>query len=287
MNKCNIVLGLLMLGTLNACHCATVQPGHVGIKVNMLGSSQGVDHEQLTVGWHMLTMNESFYDFPTFEQNYVWTKSANEGNKGVDESFTFQTRDGLTVGADIGITYHIDADKVPAVFQKFRRGVEEITDIFIHNYVRDALNDTAGSLPIESVYGEGKVALMQNVQARVAEQVAPLGITVVRIYVVGAFRLPESITTSINAKIAATQLTQQRDNEVKQTEAEAKKAVAAAQGRAQSLLLEAEAQSKANRILSDSITTTLVEYERVKKWNGQMPQYTGGGTPLIQMSSAK
>ena len=48
---------------------------------------------------------------------------------------------------------------------------------------------------------------------------------------------------------------------------------------------EAQAQAEANRLLAESVTPTLVQYEMAKKWNGQMPQVSGGATPLIQMPS--
>ena len=56
-----------------------------------------------------------------------------------------------------------------------------------------------------------------------------------------------------------------------------------ASGRAMAILTEAQAQAEANRLLSASITPTLVQYEMTKKWNGQMPQVTGGATPLLQL----
>jgi regulator of protease activity HflC (stomatin/prohibitin superfamily) len=54
-------------------------------------------------------------------------------------------------------------------------------------------------------------------------------------------------------------------------------------GRAKAIIAEAEAQARANRLLAESITPTLVQYELAMKWNGQMPQVSGGAMPLIQL----
>ena len=35
-----------------------------------------------------------------------------------------------------------------------------------------------------------------------------------------------------------------------------------------------------------NVYPTLVQYELSKKWNGQMPQVTGGATPLLQLPTA-
>ena len=49
--------------------------------------------------------------------------------------------------------------------------------------------------------------------------------------------------------------------------------------------MSTEAQARANQLLAQSITPTLVQYELTKKWNGQMPQVTGGATPLLQLQT--
>ena len=40
-------------------------------------------------------------------------------------------------------------------------------------------------------------------------------------------------------------------------------------GRAKAILAEADAQAKAKRLLSESLTGTLVQYEMAKRWNGR------------------
>ena len=49
------------------------------------------------------------------------------------------------------------------------------------------------------------------------------------------------------------------------------------------ILTEAEAQAKANQLLAQSVTPTLVQYEMAKRWNGQMPQVAGSAMPMIQL----
>ena len=56
--------------------------------------------------------------------------------------------------------------------------------------------------------------------------------------------------------------------------------------RASSSFAFACASARANQLLSQSITPNLVQYELTKKWNGQMPQVTGGATPLLQLPTA-
>ena len=193
--------------------CSDVPSGYVGIKVNLLGSEKGVDIQELGTGRYWIGVNEKLYTFPVFSQNQVWTKDQNEGSPN-DDSVTFNTEEGLSVNTDIGISYSIDPKRVSLIFQKYRKGIDEITSIYMRSMVRDALVAEASVRSMESIYGRGKSDFIDSVQRRVIAQTEPLGIIVEKIYLIGELRLPPSIISSINAKIEATQKTAQRENEV-------------------------------------------------------------------------
>ncbi len=58
----------------------------------------------------------------------------------------------MAVSADIGITYHLSAQSIPVIFQRYRRGMDEITHVFIRNYIRDAVNKSASKTKIGRLY---------------------------------------------------------------------------------------------------------------------------------------
>lgn len=265
--------------------CSYVEPGYVGIKVNKLGGDKGVNSQELGVGRYWIGMNEELYTFPTFSQSQMWTKAKTDGSPN-DDSFTFQTREGLSVNADLGITYAIDPSKVTVIFQKYRKGIDEITHVYLRNMVRDAIVTEASSRPIESVYGAGKAELIESVQRRVVAETQSIGIIIEKIYLVGDLRLPDVVTDAINAKIGATQKAAQRENEVAQSRAEAEKKIAEAKGEADSKLLVAEAEAKAIKIKGDALSQNpkLVELSAVEKWNGVLPTYMmGNSTPFVNI----
>jgi regulator of protease activity HflC (stomatin/prohibitin superfamily) len=275
-----LALGLAA-GALAAC--STVPAGHVGVKVYLLGGSKGVDSEELGVGRYWIGMNEQLYIFPTYMQNYTWTREP-DATGTEDESISFQTVEGMTANADVGISYQLDPTKINKIFQTYRRGVDEITDTFLRNMVRDSLVKQASTKPIEYIYGAGKAELMAAVQADVQKQVEAIGIKIDKIYWIGEIRLPQTVIDSINAKNAATQMAQQRQNEVAQARAEAEKKVAEAKGEAESVLLKAKAQAEANRELASSITDELVQYRALEKWDGVLPRMTGNNAvPFINV----
>jgi regulator of protease activity HflC (stomatin/prohibitin superfamily) len=265
---------LLCLGTLTGCQCVTIEPGYVGVVVDKLGEEKGVQEEELGAGWEILSPTKRVYVFPVFKQNYTWTKEPIDGDP-TDESITFQTKEGLPVNVDIGVEYTIERDQVSTVFQTYRRGVEEITDTFLRNYVRDAFNDLGAKMSIEEAYGERRSELRERVEAMVRDLVAPSGITVHRINYASELRVPESNRKAVEDKVASVQRALQRENEKKEAEAQAQKDIAIAKG-----------QAEANRLVSESLTPILVQMRWLEKWDGHMPTVTGGATPLIQIPTA-
>lgn len=277
--KKNLLLAAAALISLAACDKVPV--GAVGIKVNNWGGDKGVNDQVLSTGWYWVGFSRTLYTFPTFMQTRKW-----EGK----EEFSFQTVEGLVVGAPISISYSVDADKVPVLFQTYRKGLDEITDIYIHNLIRDALILSGSTRSIDDVYGAGKAKILAEVQRQVSEKIGPMGIKVDQISLVGSFSLPGSVVASINLKIQATQQAQQRENEVATAKAEAQKAVAEAQGQADSRTINAKAEAQANQIISQSITPTLVQYQAIMvqqqavgKWDGKLPETMAGAMPFVNV----
>lgn len=269
-----------------AAACSRVPAGNVGVKVYKYGGSKGVDTETLSPGHYWIGWNEELHLFPTFTQTACWTASNDpQCGSATDESMTFQTVEGMSVSADIGITYSVDPDKAHILFQRYRKGIGEITDSYLRNIVRDMLVSEASGKSVEEVYGRGKVEIMTNVEKTVRDIAKPYGILIENLYWIGEIRLPKAVRDSLNAKIAATQMAQQRQNEVAQAKAEADKLIEAARGTAESILVNAKAQAEANRILAASITPQFNQYKALEKWDGMLPRLTGGDPlPFIDVT---
>jgi regulator of protease activity HflC (stomatin/prohibitin superfamily) len=170
------------------------------------------------------------------------------------------------------------------MFQTYRKGVDEIRAVVVRNEIRDVLNKKASILPVESVYGEGKAALIENVQKVVKAELDSTGIDIDKLYLIGSIRIPDKVKEALDSKVEMTQQAQAKENEIRKAEADAKIKVAKANGDAQSVIINAQAQAKANQLLSASLTQTLVNYNAVDKWDGKLPQVSGSNTPFINLS---
>lgn len=270
----------VLLAAFTLAACTKVPAGNVGVKFDLYGGDKGVTGEVVGPGKYWLGWNEEMYLFPTFTQSAEWKQ---KDEAGADQSLSFQDSEGIVINADVGVAYSIESAKADTVFQKYRKGVEEITDTYVRNMVRDALNAETSKMGVENIYGPGKEELMQKVTARVKSQVQDIGINVEKIYWIGAMRLPPAITQAINAKIEATQKAQQRENELQTAKAQAEIAREEARGEADALIIAATAEAKANELKKQSVSEGLVQYTLAQRWDGKLPQVTGSATPLLNL----
>lgn len=271
------VIALIVFSVFAFICCNKVPAGYRGVIVNLYGSDKGVAEQSVGVGRYFIGWNSELYLFPTFLQNYAW--------KG-EQAITMQTSEGLSIRTDAGITYSIKPDNVVKVFTKYRLGIDEITNTFLHNMIRDAMNEVSSTMTVEQIYGEQKSIFIEKVNTIVKKQAADTGIEVDKIYLVGSFELPLNVIQSINSKIQASQNAMKVQNEVATARAEAQKTIVQAQARGQQILINAESQAKANRILAESLTPEFVEYQKILRWNGVLPQMTGANAvPFINIGS--
>lgn len=296
LGKRLLKLGFILAIAFAASGCVgKVEPGYAGIQVNSWGTARGVQDLTITTGGYTYNpFTTTIYDYPTFVQTTVWTANTAEG-KPVNEEITFTTSDQMAVSADISLGYELVYEKVPAFYVKFRNDdLEKFTHGYLRNLAREKFDTSAGKYKIEQIMGDN-APFLKEVRESLQLELDPIGVRITQLGFIGAPRPPKEVIAAITAKVEAVQSAIRVENQLRESEAEAKKVVATSQGEAASRVVEAEGRAKANRILQESLTPQLLEWRRLdiqaaaqSKWNGVLPVYSlGNSTPLIQLPTAK
>ena len=259
----------------------TVPAGYVGVRVNLY-ADKGVDNEVVGTGRYFLGFNEQLFKFPTFNQLISY-----------EEPFTFQTSDAMDVRARVGVEYNITPEKAATIFQTYRKGIDDITEINLRQYISDALIKHAAEMDINALTQGGKTALLEGVLKEIRSKLDPVGIRIVKLSWVTDLIYPEQVKESINAKIEATQRALLRENEVAQSKAEAQKLSEEQKGVAESTRLRAQAEADAIAIKAkaeaDAIevkakalrsNSDVIVLNAIEKWDGKLPQMMTGASPL-------
>lgn len=276
--------------------CNRIDAGYVGIKINNVGSEKGVQNVPLQTGYVWYNRyTQRVFEYPAYVQRVKWTKEATEDSEG-NESVTASSREGSQFEADIACSVKLVTAKIPTFYAEYRQPFEQFLDGILRDTVRDEMNKVGGRTPFESIYGPGKEQYLAEVEDRVRKRLAPVGVEFRDLNFIGNIRPQDQrIMETINAKIMATQRAIAAENELRQVQAEAAKRVAQAEGTKNERIAVAQGEAEANRLLTASLTGTLIEWRRleieraaIEKWKGEVPTTVMGGgaspVPFINMT---
>jgi regulator of protease activity HflC (stomatin/prohibitin superfamily) len=184
------------------------------------------------------------------------------------------------------MSFELNPAKVPALYSTFRTDIATIQHTYVKQAIRQSLQEVVGNEEIAAIIGPKKAETVGRVTRLLEQRLSGYGI-LVKQFTINELRAPASVMEAINQKNVMQQQALTAQNELQKNQFQAQGDSIKAAGRAKAILAEAEAQAKANRLLAESITPTLVQYEMSKRWNGQMPQVTGNAMPMIQLPGGK
>jgi regulator of protease activity HflC (stomatin/prohibitin superfamily) len=274
-------LGLALLVIMVAAFVVNVDPGHVGVRINKC-SGGGVDEVPLGIGYHWQGPCTDITKYPTYQQTMVLARSAAEGTEH-DESITVTSSEGLPINVDASMSFTLEEGRVPHIYKKFRRDLEHIQGSFMRQTIREALQETFARYTAQQLYSDKRETARAEVQGLLTKKFVEDGFNITQ-FTLNETRVPDAVTQAINAKVAMVQEAQRAEQEVRKTEALAKQKITAAEGEATARKLRADAEAYANEHIAKSLTPALVEYMKVTKWDGKLPEVTGGNTPFINLN---
>jgi len=177
------------------------------------------------------------------------------------------------------MNFHIDPAYVNDLYQKV--GLD-FADKVIDPAFNDFVKEVVPTYPIGEILPK-REEIRKRAMTKLGDNLSRYHIIVDDIYFANIRFSPE-YEGAIEAKQVAQQQVETQRQVLAQREIEAQQKVATAKGEAESILVVANGQAKANDALSRSITPILVQYKGIEKWNGILPQVSGGAVPFVDLS---
>lgn len=231
-----------------------IDAGHEGILVKAYGSDKGVQDVALVTGrvWYN-PFTEDVYETPTFVQTVNY------------DPFGVNAKDGSVFTVDPTLSLKINSGESPKIFIKYRKPLNEIIEQTLVNHIKDVYRIEFNKYTTDSIISR-REAFEDGVQKKMSEFLQKEGFLLEQL--TSGIKYPESITQAINAKNAATQKAQQSENELRVVKANAQK-----------LIVQAEAEARANELKQRTLTPLLVQQQFIEKWDGKTPLY--GSSPTF------
>ena len=280
------VLGVIALAMLLLFFSSysVISPGNTGVIFNVwTGSLRTVPQG---IAWRVPFITQ-VQSYPTALRTYTMVRRAGEGSSVGDDSIDLPTREGQHITQDISVTYNTSEELAAQVFKAFRGAdISDIESTFVRRTIITVAQNTAGQMSLSEVISAKRNELQDNIQKNLTSELEKMGFHLDKVNL-GASHLPQSLETQMQQKMAAQQQAQQAEYELQKQQMLAKAEVAKAEGEAQSILVRAKAQAEANRLLQSTLSQNLIQSKAIDKWNGILPQVSGGATPIIDLRAFK
>jgi regulator of protease activity HflC (stomatin/prohibitin superfamily) len=244
-----------------------IDAGNVGLLINQYGTGKGQGVEIVAGSTWYNPWTEDVIQIPAFVQHKEFEKVTVNDKNGTEWTMT-PTLD-----------YRIEKGTISDTYRKYRKPLPELEEGVIKTIVKESCRFVINNYSTDSIMGS-RGDIEKQIKDRIKITLQTEGFNTEN-FTSGLYP-PKAITESITLKNRAIQDAMRIQNEVKSTEAEAKKKVAQAKGSAESLLINARAEAEANRLKQQSLTPMLIQQQWIQKWNGNLPEtMTGSGSNLM------
>ena len=208
------------------------------------------------------------------------------------------SKDLQTVSAVLAVNYRVDKGMSYSIYKNIGGAYESVLVVPAVNEVLKAVVSEYTASTLVANRSSVSVELDNNMKAKLQAS----GIVVEDINVIDWDFSDEYIAAIEQKQVAEQNLIKTRTEQeqavviaeasakqkVIAAQAEADAAVIAAEARAKQITVEADAQAEANRKLSESLSNELINYEKINKWDGKLPEVqTGSGGALIGIDLPK
>lgn len=232
-----------------------IEPGHTGVVVTM----GKVEENVLQEGFH--------FKIP-FIQEVVKIDNRIVKLEVQTEAFS---KDLQTVQTTLAINYRVDTKKSYSIYKNVGSNYESVLIVPAVNEVLKAISATYTAE--ESV--TNRAIISNGLISGLNEKLNNSGLYVTDVNIID-FDFSDAFIQAIEEK----QVAQQK---LLTAETEKQTAIAKAEAEAETIKIKAEAEAEANKTLSESITSNIIEYNKIEKWDGKLPQVTGGSGTLINL----
>lgn len=229
--------------------CTRIDAGHEGILIKRYGSDKGVQDVSLVTGrvWYN-PWTEDVEQYATFVQTVDY------------EAFNVNAKDGSEFIVDPTLSFNIVEGNSPKIFSKYRKDLEEVSKTTILNYVKDAFRLQMNKYTTDEIVSN-REKFENDVQKSLANVLQEEGFKLEQL--TSGLKYPQTIVDAVNAKNKAVQDAMKVENELRVTEAQAKK-----------LIVQAEAEKRANELKQVSLTPMLIQQQFIDKWDGKSALYS-------------
>ena len=239
-----VSFAVMALGLLSAC-VKQVDAGAVGVQT-LFGK---VEERVLYSGLNVVNPLVQVTHMNVKTQNYTMSGIKTEGKKDGDDAIRILSTDGLELTIDLTVLYHVNEKDAPRIVREIGDDIEEV---IVRPVTRTKIRDNAVYYTAIDLYSNKREEFQNRIFKDIEKIFSDRGLTLEQL-LIRNIALPESVKEAIERKINAEQAAQTMQYVLQKEKQEAERKRVEAQGIADY-----------QRILTQSLSDKLLQYEQIK-----------------------
>ena len=264
MNMARIVAGgaVLLLGVWVLNPFVIVGPGERGVVINF----GAVQKDIMGEGLHLRV--------PIMQRVVIMDVKVQKGEGQGDAA----SKDLQQVTTNVAVNYHLDPARVAETFQTVG-SLEAVGERIILPAVQESVKAATALYTAEELVSR-RQEVRDKIRLQLRERLTKNGVIVDEFSIVN-FAFSEEFSNAIEAKTTAEQFKLKAERDLDRIRIEGEQKITGARAEAESLRLQKE------NVTADLIELRKIEMQQraIEKWDGRLPQVTGGATPFIDIKS--
>lgn len=253
-----ILFSIVPLVLCVACSCVVFIPANtVGIRWSAF---TGTSESTLDEGIALKTPVDKIYQISTTVQE-----------KSID-NMAVQTLDAQWVSMSLNIKYQVDKANAFKVFKNYKT-LENLDINLISNVTQRSVEEVTTKYNVIDILGEQRNTIYTEIENILKAKLADEGVTLKFITIIET-DAGEEIEAAIAKEAVAKKAVETAEQEKKKAEIDA-----------ETKLIEAQGEAKANEIKTKQLTDEILTEMFIEKWNGELPMVSGSENMMLDVSS--
>ena len=239
-----------------------VHTGYVGV----VYSAKGVEQQTISQGWHFMSPLKHVSEFPITQQRVVFSNAPSDyGTKEHADWHIDAPANGGTIAINLTVNYNFLPEHVVELYTKFGgMDGESLMESKIQNDIIAYVKVVTPQFSVMQIYSDDRAGVNTAITNYLNEKLtAEYGINVSSALIVDA-QPDDTLMQKIRAKEQAKQDAEIAELNKQTALAQAETDKVKAQTEADVKMIEAQAEADANKVLSESITSELIQLKEAE-----------------------
>ncbi len=184
------------------------------------------------------------------------------------------------VSSQIAVNFRVKNESSASIYKNIGSDYQTVV---LMPAVQESMKAVTAKYSAEELITE-RNTVGEEIKEQLTEKVEGYGIQIEKFNIVN-FDFSDEFNEAIEQKQVAEQnklkAETEKEQKVIEAEAEAQKITINAEANAEAIKTEAQAQAEANELLAASLSQTLINYQTIEKWDGELPQVASSANPVV------